>query len=255
MELPHGARTADSVGRKRFSIILSNPENHENVGLVARAMRNTGFEDLRIVGLESLGEEARRTAVHSGAILKKARFYPDLAAATGSCHLVLASTARARNTFTVLPFAEAIATVLSYPRRTRIGLLFGNERTGLTSEELCSANFVFTLPQAARQPSYNLASAVLLTLFALFSHGPTASPGNMPPPATRPAQDDSTRVVLVKLERAGFIHGGNRAHVTEMVQGLFGRLALSEKDRRFLMAVFNQAIKKEEVSWPTEKSK
>lgn len=46
----------------------------------------------------------------------------------------------------------------------------------------------------------------------------------------------------MKLERSGFIHGENWAHVSEMVRGLFGRLALTDKDRKFLMAVFNQSV-------------
>ncbi len=246
MDLPHGARSADAVGRNRFSVILSHPGNHENVGLIARAMKNTGFRDLRIVGLESLDDGARRTAVHAEGILGKARFFPDLAGATESCRLVLAATARARNTFTVLPFPEIVEAVLRFPRKTRVGLLFGNERTGLTSEELCAANYVFTIPQACRQPSYNLASAVLLTLFALFNHGPDPGPAaGRPLPAAKPLQDDCVGVVLRKLDAAGFIHGANRAHVTEMVRGLFGRMALTEKDRRFLTAVFSQGTKKE----------
>lgn len=52
--------------------------------------------------------------------------------------------------------------MMSFPQTTRIGLLFGNERTGLTSEELRSSNFRFAMPQASKQPSYNLAYAVLL---------------------------------------------------------------------------------------------
>jgi TrmH family RNA methyltransferase len=243
MELPHGARSVDAVGRKRFSVILSHPENHENIGLVARAMKNTGFSDLRLVGVEKPRPEAFRTAVHSDGILARARLCPDLAAATESLHLVLAATARSRNTFAVLTFPEAMDAVLRYPRSTKVGLLFGNERTGLTSDELCAANFVFTLPQATRQPSYNLASAVLLTLFTLFVRPPSeTSDAAEPRPVAIGLQDESVRVILMKLERAGFIHGTNRAHVTEMVRGLFGRLALTEKDRRFLMAVFTQGI-------------
>jgi tRNA/rRNA methyltransferase len=245
MQLPHGTSEEDSIGRKRFSVILSRPENFENVGLAARAMKNTGFGDLRLVGIGKLGPKAGRTAIHAGGILKKARFYPDLGAATKSLHLVFATTARSRNTFSILTFPEAIETIFRYPKTTRIGLLFGNERTGLTSEELGAANFVFSLPQASRQPSYNLASAVLLTLFALFSRSrEQVAVGPLEPrPIVRGAQDECVRVILMKLERKGFIHGTNKAHVTEMVEGLFGRLALTDKDKRFLMAVFNATAK------------
>jgi len=44
--------TSDLLGRSRFSVILVNPQNQENIGLVARAMSNTGFSQLRIAGLE-----------------------------------------------------------------------------------------------------------------------------------------------------------------------------------------------------------
>ncbi|HEX2695674.1 MAG TPA: TrmH family RNA methyltransferase [Acidobacteriota bacterium] len=245
MRLPHGERDQDGIGRGRFAVILSRPENHENIGLVARAMKNTGFGDLRLVGVDALRPEAFRTAVHSETVLKKARYFPDLAAATESLHLIFAATARVRNTFAVMAFAEAVETLRESPRGSRVGLLFGNERTGLMSEELGAANYVFTLPQASRQPSYNLASAVLLTLFALFSlPGPAPSKPEALP-ATRAAQDDCIRVVLMKLERSGFIHGENRAHVSEMVRSLFGRLALTDRDRKFLMAVFNQSVERE----------
>jgi len=245
MQLPHGISEEDAIGRGRFSVILSRPENSENVGLVARAMKNTGFNDLRLVGIKKLEPEAPRTAVHAESVLKKARFYPNLPTATKSLHLVFAATARFRNTFSILTFPEALETILRYPRTTRIGLLFGNERTGLTSEELGSANFVYSLPQASRQPSYNLASAVLLTLFALFNRSrEEVAVGPLEPrPVVRGAQDECVRVILMKLEKNGFIHGANKAHVTEMVEGLFGRLALTNKDKRFLMAVFNAQIK------------
>ena len=187
MRLPHGEREQDEIGRSRFAVILSRPENHENIGLVARAMKNTGFTDLRLVGVDALRPGAYRTAVHSEAILKKARYFPDLAAATGSLHLVFAATARVRSTFAVLTFSEAVETIRTHPPRPRIGLLFGNERTGLMSEELGAANHVFTLPQASRQPSYNLASAVLLTLFALFTLPGTAAAEPEALPATRTA--------------------------------------------------------------------
>lgn len=245
MRLPHGERDQDGIGRGRFSVILSRPKNHENIGFVARAMKNTGFDDLRLISVDALRPEAFRTAVHSGTILKKARHFQDLAAATRDLHVVLAATARVRNTFAVQTFTDALETIRTFPPGARIGLLFGNERTGLMSEELGAANFVFTLPQASRQPSYNLASAALLTLFAVFSLAGPAPAKLEALPATRAAQDDCIRVVLMKLERSGFIHGDNRAHVSEMVRGLFGRLALTDKDRRFLMAVFNQGAERE----------
>lgn len=241
MKRPYEKDGTDRLNRKRFCVILVKPENPENIGLAARAMKNTGFEELRLVGLEAIDPEAARTAIHCRSILDRARLFPTLAEAVQDRHLVLASTARFRKTFTVFPLAGAVRTVLSFPHSARVGLVFGNERTGLSSEELGAANYVFYIPQAATQPSYNLASAVLLTLFALFSRSAGEIVARESLPIPRKEQEDCIRLILRKLERRDFIHATNRVHVTEMVQDLFGRMALTEKDRRFLLALLDRA--------------
>jgi tRNA/rRNA methyltransferase len=242
MDLPFKKDAADSTGSKRFAVILVRPEKQENIGLVARAMKNTGFSDFRVVGLKRFDAETQRTAVHSGNILGRARFYSSLNRAIERFHLVFASTARVRSKFSILPLEEAVDIIFRYPSSTRVGLLFGNERTGLTSEELGAANFVFSIPQAIRQPSYNLSSAVLLTLFEIFRRAPTAPVASEKKPLLREDQDECIRIVLMKLRQSGFIHETNESHVTRRVQDLFGRLALTDKDRRLLMAIFNKAL-------------
>jgi len=242
MKLPYKIDPTDRINRKRFSVVLVRPENQENIGLVARALKNTGFDDLRLVGLDRLKPEAYKTAIHCEDILDQARFYQSLEEATQSLNLVFASTARFRKTFSILTLQAAIETIFSYPLSTHIGLLFGNERTGLTSEELGASNFVFFISQASRQPSYNLASAVLLTLFSIFSHSSGEFISQSPLPLLRKEQEDCIRLILRKLKEKGFIHETNKVHVTEMVQDLFGRIALTEKDRRFLLALLNKAV-------------
>ncbi|MCJ7589303.1 MAG: RNA methyltransferase [Candidatus Aminicenantes bacterium] len=164
---------AGSAFARRLAVVLCRPENAENVGLAARAMKNTGFGELRLVLDRPLDSIAHKTAVHAGTIIDRARVFPDLEEAVADLHLVFAGTAKSRKNFEVLAFEDALDRMLAAPLSARVGLLFGNERTGLTSEELRRSNFRFTIPQAARQPSYNLAAAVLLTLFALFTRSPT----------------------------------------------------------------------------------
>ncbi len=242
VELPFKTAASDPTNRKRFAVILVRPEKQENIGLAARAMKNTGFSDLRVVGLRKFDEEARRTAVHAADILGRARFFSSLNQAIRKLHLVFASTARVRSKFSILPLEEAVDLISRYPISTRVGLLFGNERTGLTSEELGSANAVFSIPQAVRQPSYNLSSAVLLTLFEIFRRAPLTPTPLEKKPLAREDQDACIRVVLMKLRQSGFIHETNETHVTRRVQDLFGRLALTDRDRKLLMAIFNKAL-------------
>jgi len=228
---------------RRFAVVLCGPESAENVGLAARAMKNTGFADLRLVLDGPLDPAAFRTAVHAGDILDSARIYPDLEEALGDLHLVFAATARPRKNFEVLPFDVALERMAGAPRGARVGLLFGNERTGLSSGELGRSSFRFAIPQAARQPSYNLASAVLIVLFALFTRRGAGVPSGALPsrlPLARREQDALRRRLLRNLEENGFIHATNKSHMTERISDLLGRLTLTAEDRALLLALFDK---------------
>lgn len=224
-----------------FVVILSRPVNPENIGLVARHMKNTGFNNLRLVSDHSIEQKAFVTAVHAKDILDNARFYPEVAAAVSDLEVIFAAAARKRKNFPSLSFEKAVDKILSFPHETKIGLLFGNERTGLTSHELRSSNFRFTIPQASRQPSYNLASAVLLVLFQIFrkteKQGSTCIP-ELPIP--REEQEDCINLILKKLEEKRFIHAKNKRHVTEMIHDLFGRFSMTTRDKNLLLAVFSK---------------
>jgi len=227
----------------RFTIVLVRPESLENIGLAARAMKNTGFSQLRIVGRKKLEIACPRTAVHAADIMRQASFFADLGSAVADLQVVCASTAKARKNYSFLSFDEAVTKMLSLSPPAKVGLLFGNERTGLTSEELRFSNFRFTIPQASRQPSYNVAAAVLLTLFEIFRRGPgahrkSASPA-LEPPLSRREQEECLSLILAKLEARKFIHSTNRRHATEMVHDLFGRLIMTDRDRRLLLAIFS----------------
>ena len=225
---------------KRLSVILARPQKPDNIGLAARAMKNTGFENLRVVGMDKFERKSFVTAVHSQDILKNAGFFPNLHEATSDMNVVLASTSKKRKNFPLLSLDEAVSKIFDYPEEAQIGLLFGNEITGLTSEELSLANFHFSIPQSGDQPSYNLGAAVLITLFSLFTHEPHTSAITDEAPLPWKEQEECIRQILQKLEDKQFIHPENRRHMTERVFDLFGRLTMTDKDRKLLLAIFSK---------------
>jgi len=206
-------------------------------------MKNTGFQDLRLVGVRSLASRTYSIAVHAEEVLKRAQFYDNLPLAVDDIHLVFAATSKRRKNYGLLTMEEAEHKMYQALPSARIGLVFGSERTGLTSEELRPANFVFTVPQASRQPSYNLSSAVLLVLFHIFMHTKqTKVDETAAELLTRKEQDECIRLILERLEEKEFIHGTNRLHMTERISDLIGRLSLTSKDRSLLLALFSKGI-------------
>jgi len=222
-----------------FFVILARPESPENIGMVARAMTNCGFHDLRLAGIENLQDKAYITAVHAHEVLRRARFFPDTDAAARDIDLVFAATGKIRKNFSSIGFSEAVEKMAACRSETRVGLLFGNERTGLTSRELRSSNFRFWIPQASPQPSYNLAGAVLLTLFSLALRG--ERPRLKDPESrllSREEQEDCIQRIIAGLAERAFIHETNRRHMSERIYDLLGRMAITARDRKLLLALF-----------------
>lgn len=230
--------------KDRFTVILARPEHPENIGLVARSLKNTGFEKLRLVHVNNIEEKSFVTAVHAHDILESVRFYPDVEMATADLDIVFAATAKKRKNFSSFSLADAVAQILCFPPATQVGLLFGNERTGLTSQELKHSNFRFTIPQAAKQPSYNLASAVLLTLFTIHTQDRAKEASAIQgTPLSRKKQEECICLILENLEERRFIHSTNKKHVTDLMHDLFGRLTMTEKDRKLLLALFSKGTR------------
>src|SRR5258708_26245664 len=76
---PHNQRMSSP---NKFAFVLYRPQSAGNIGAVARALKNMGFDDLRLVGRGPLNDrEAVKMAGHAHAILANATVYPTLAAA------------------------------------------------------------------------------------------------------------------------------------------------------------------------------
>jgi len=229
--------------KSNITVVLVSPKHPENIGLVARNMKNTGFKKLRLVGISGVENESLRTAVHAREILDTAQIYGRLEEATADLEVVFAATSKKRKNFSHFSLEDAEEKIALFSDFTRVGLLFGNERTGLTSEELKYSNFRFAIPQATRQPSFNLASAVLLTLFCIYTHAPYRSNEHyLEKPLPQKKQIECIEIILGKLEEIGFIHKNNKKHTTEMIYDLFGKISITEKNRRLLLALFSKGI-------------
>ena len=132
--------------------------------------------------------------------------------------------------------------MLAYPPECRLGLVFGNERTGLTADEIGLSNFRFRIPQAARQPSYNLGVAVTLTLFAIAARHDPAPVVRKDLPLTIAEQAAAGHRFRDLLDSRGFMHDTNRDFIAERVQDIIRRMVLTAKDRDVILAMFRKAL-------------
>ena len=147
------------------AVILSHPQMGENIGAAARAMKNFGLSELRLIApkTEWPNERARILASGAGDIIEAATVHADARAALADFGLILATTARGRDVLReVLTPAEAAARLRQAAQAgIRSAILFGGERAGLDNNEMSLCDAAITIP-TAELSSLNLGQAVLL---------------------------------------------------------------------------------------------
>jgi tRNA/rRNA methyltransferase len=211
-------------------VILHAPQLAENIGAVARVMANFGLADLRLVAPRDGWPQPRAWASASGAgwPLDNARVFARLEDAVADLRLLLATTARPRETsLPVMTPREAAgrlreAAAQDWPA----GLVFGGERAGLETQDIALTQGIVTVPIDPRFHSLNLAQAVAICAYewrVAEEPAPPPSFGAAEPPADQGAMLGLYEHLEAELDTAGFFHPPEKR--PSMIRNL--RVALS----------------------------
>jgi tRNA/rRNA methyltransferase len=149
---------------------LVHPKIAGNIGSVARAMKNFGLNDLRLVNsvADPLAQEARQLSTQGESILHDAKTFPSLQEAVADCVWVAATSARLGGLFrrqNVLTVREGMQLGVERSQSGTIALVFGPEDHGLTTEQVSLCHHLLTIPASEEYGVLNLAQAVVICLY------------------------------------------------------------------------------------------
>jgi tRNA (cytidine32/uridine32-2'-O)-methyltransferase len=187
-------------------MVLVRTSHPGNIGSAARAMKTMGLSDLALVDPAAFPDpQANALAAGADDLLDAAHCHADSVAAAADCHWVVGATARLRSVelppLTPREFAAATLTQLAAGRR--VAVLFGNERTGLTNDELQRCHAAVHIPTDADFGSLNLAQAVQVLAYELRVAALAAEPAAAPTIETTPPADaKEMEAFFGHLERA-----------------------------------------------------
>ena len=145
-------------------ILLHQIQLAENLGAVARAMGNFGLTNLRLIQPKCDPDDPKAIAMAAGneQVLLSAQLYQNLEHAVGDLELVFATTATERE---LIKSYCTPRSAIPLMHGKKVGLLFGPERTGLSNEDLASANYIITIPVNPDFSSLNISQAVVVVLY------------------------------------------------------------------------------------------
>ena len=226
----------------KLRIVLVEPQEAGNVGAVARAMKNFGFDDLWIVGEHPpLQPVAGWWASGAEDVVEHAHFVPTLHYALAEAQMTVATTsARGRTTPVDLsPFELAR---LSLGVNDLLALVFGREDSGLTREEVMQCQRTATIPTNPDSPTMNLAQAVCVFCFCVgtgFSRSEPAEAGPHTRPAAALVERLHERAESLLLE-VGFLHENNPDRIYDDLRAIAGRADLDEREVTILLGIISQ---------------
>jgi tRNA/rRNA methyltransferase len=222
-------------------LVLLRPRNPENLGAVARAMKNFGLTDWAIAELGTHDfEVARRVAVHAEELLDRPRVVRSLDEAVADCAWVVGTSSRRVRGKRRLSPAEVAREALARAAEGDTALVFGDERSGLTNADVDRCHDLSAIPTGDAQPSMNLAQAVVVYAWELRRAQLEAEAAARPaPPPPAGATDGELAAVeealRVALRGASFLTGPERHAVRDLTAAL-RRARLSRREARLWLA-------------------
>jgi TrmH family RNA methyltransferase len=234
----------------RLRVVLVAPRNPLNIGAAARAMSNFGFFHLRVVNPYELAFREARSAVGAEPLLARAEEFKTVAEAVEDCTLVVGTTSVGQRQLQhpVHRLDQAVRLLGKHLTVSRVALLFGSEKRGLSNEDLSHCHWLLRIPTREEHRSMNLGQAVAVCLYEL-SRDPRASvKPDKHVPATAADLERLTALLLDALRSSGYLKSSPRdsqkrrsaAPTEEKIRRLVRRLRLSASDADLTLGILRQ---------------
>jgi TrmH family RNA methyltransferase len=250
--------------RERIAVVLVSPRNPLNIGAVARAMANFGFERLSVVAPYAAHWREARSAIGAPDLLNNALETASLADAVRDCTLVMGTgTLTHRKAEQTVVRLDELAPLIERELAGggQIALVFGPEKHGLTREDLSWCHVLVEIPTDAHQPSMNLGQAAAVCLYELAARTGASTAGSEiakgridPNPETASARNISDTaptsgnldilagLIEEVMQAAGYspklMKEANRHDIRLMLR----RLHLNAADNRRMLGLFRRIL-------------
>jgi len=223
--------------------ILVRPQMGENIGSVARAIKNFNIKNLRIVNPRCNwpNQKALATSVGAKDVLKLTKIYDSVEKSIGDLDLIFASSSRIRKINKKTISVSNLKTRIKKDRK--IGILFGPESSGLSNDEINCADYLVKIPSSKKFRSLNISHSAIIFCYELFQHFSKKKieykTGYKSSVAKKSDVNKFVNFIIKGLDKKGFLQPEHkRKSMIRNINNIFHRLNLSEQEIRILLGIF-----------------
>jgi len=231
------------VDSSRLAVVVVRPILPANLGSIARASKNFGVRDLRLIEpAAAADEDSHRLASGANDVLETMRRFSSLPLAVADFQAVVAtSSLRGRGRHRALDLSE-LPGFLQGLSRARVALVFGPEKSGLTEEEMSHATVFLRLPTEPDFPTLNVSHAVAVALAATRLAGDGAGADQQEALAKAEDVEGAIDHWNRALDAIGFYDTGHQERTLRDWRRIVAGRPLSERDVKILRGVANRIL-------------
>lgn len=237
-----------------LSVICIEPEKPENLGNIARVMKNFDCTELILIDPQCnhLDDAAWRPAKHARDVLQNA--------VLGSMKLLkkfdylIATTATLGTDYNIprSPITpKMLAETLPLDKKLKIGLLIGREGIGLTNREIELADFLVVIPTSKTYAALNVSHAVAILLYELYQKHGKRKLGKNIIYATAIEKKQAMKMLDAVLDTIHFTVSTKRDTQVKVWKRMLGKSFLTRREAYALMGFFKKVLDKEKHKKPT----
>ena len=229
-----------------INIILVNTSHSGNIGSSARAMKTMGFENLILVNPKDFpSSHANALAVGCRDVLDKAKVFNEFNEAISIGNINIGLTARSRRASIPTLEIDDFIDMLLLNSENKFNVIFGNEKSGLSNQELLKCDYVMTLPTSSKYKSLNLAFAVQIVVYELFkkSKYKLFKSKKLPNLASSKEKNFFIETLISLLKTTKFITEKNRQSLTKKIHIIFNKANLETDEVNTLHGILSSLTK------------
>ena len=156
--------------KNKFGFVLVKPQLGENIGAVARSLKNFGFSKLNLVTPKFTfpNQKTKVTSVGAFDLINSAKVFDNIEKAISEFDVVISLSARRRDINKKHITLIDLNNILKKRNNSSFGFMFGPENSGLSNKDISLSNFILQIPTSKKFKSLNLSHSVTIICYELF---------------------------------------------------------------------------------------
>ena len=213
-------------------VAFIEPETPENIGLIARAMKNFGLNELILVNpkCDYLSNKVFATAMHASEIIRKIKVISSFDNLAKNFNVIVASTAQIGSDYNIPRTPMTVEEFSTKIKTKDFIIVIGRDTIGLKNKEIQKCDFIVTIPTSRKYGTLNASHAAAIIFYELFKKSKKRKIITNVKYASRKEKDIAIKLVNNFLDKTKFKNESKGETQRKLWKRIIGKSFLTKRE-------------------------